>query len=82
MGLPEILSSPALAVLVSVSLLWTVSRLRVSSFLLLVLPKCPLLLRCRALHLRSFLVFPPSERMIGETLKQRRSALYVDLFVD
>ena len=35
MGLPEILSSPALAVLVSVSLLWTVSRLRVSSFLLL-----------------------------------------------
>ena len=60
MGLPEILSSPALAVLVSASLLWTVSRLRVSSFLLLVLPKCPLLLRCRALHLRSFLIFPPS----------------------
>ena len=60
MGLPEILSSPALAVLVSASLLWTVSRLRVSSFLLLVLPKCPLLLRCRALHLRSFLIVPPS----------------------
>ena len=59
MGLLEILSSPALAVLVSASLLWTVSRLRVSSFLLLVLPKCPLLLRCRALHLRSFLIFPP-----------------------
>ena len=59
MDLPEIISSPALAVLVSVSLLWTVSRLRVSSFLLLVLPKCPLLLRCGALHLRSFLIFPP-----------------------
>ena len=42
MGLPEILSSPALAVLVSASLLWTVSRLRVSSFLLLVLLLCPL----------------------------------------
>ena len=43
MGLPETLSSPALVVLVSVSLLWTVSRLRVSSFLLLVLLLCPLL---------------------------------------
>ena len=42
MGLPEILSSPALAVLVSASLLWTVSRLRASSFLLLVLRLCPL----------------------------------------
>ena len=42
MGLPEILSSPALAVLVSASLLWTVSRLRVSSFLLLVLLVYPL----------------------------------------
>ena len=59
MGLPEILSSPALAVLVSVSLLWTVSRLRVSSFLLLVLLLYPLLLRCRALHPHSFLIFPP-----------------------
>ena len=58
MGLPEILSSPALAVLVSVSLLWTVSHLKVSSSLLLVLLLYPLLRRCRALHLRSFLMFP------------------------
>ena len=60
MGLPEILSSPALVGLVFVSLLWTVSRLWVSSFLLLVLLLCPLLRWCRALlHLRSFLMFPP-----------------------
>ena len=70
MGLPEILSSPALAVLVSASLLWTVSRLRASSFLLLVLrlcreslarllPKRPLVHSHRALHPRSSLIFPP-----------------------
>ena len=53
MRLPEILSSPALVVLVFVSLLWTVSRLMVSSFL-----SYPLHRRCRALHLRSFLMFP------------------------
>ena len=59
MGLPEILSSPLLAVLVSVSLLWTVSRFRVSSFLLLVLLLYPLLRWCRALHPRPSLIFPP-----------------------
>ena len=59
MGLPEILSSAGLVVLVSASLLWTVSRLRVSSFLLLVLLLCPLLPWCRALHPRSSLMFPP-----------------------
>ena len=58
MGLPEILSSHALVVLVFVSLLWTVSRLIVSCFLPLVLLLYPLLRRCRALHLRSFLMFP------------------------
>ena len=60
MGLPEILSCPALAVLVSASLLWTVSHLRVSSFLLLVLLLCPLVHWHRALHPRSSLIFPPS----------------------
>ena len=47
MGLPEILSSPALVVL------------RVSSLLLLVLLVCPLVHWHRALHPRSFLIFPP-----------------------